>query len=84
MKSGPPVSQADATSLTVVKGAAGEKAAGEKLAQTRARCQAALAAAEESVQRAQAALFAAQVRLRRAKDVEMRFRERRTSKIPVA
>jgi len=69
MDSGPAVSEADATTLTVVQAAAG------KLAQTIARCQAAIAAAEASVQRAQAALATAEERLRRAQDVQTRFRE---------
>ena len=79
MKSGPPVSQADAITLTVVMGTPGEK-----LAQTRAQCQAARAAAEESVQRAQDALLAAQERLRRARDAKKRVRHRRISGIPAA
>jgi hypothetical protein len=76
---GPAVSQADATTLTVVNAAPGEK-----LAQTRARCQAMIASAEASVYRAQVALFAAQQRLRRAQDAEIGFRERRASRMSAA
>jgi hypothetical protein len=79
MESGLAVSQPDATTPTVVRGATGET-----LAETTARCQAAIAAAEAVVKRAQAALFAAQERLQRARDVEMRFRARRASRIPAA
>jgi len=78
MDSGPAVSEADATTPTVVQAAAG------KLAQTIARCQAAIAAAEASVQRAQAALATAEERLRRAQDVQTRFRELRASRTPAA
>jgi len=76
---GPAVSQADATTLTVVKAAPGQQ-----LAQTRARCQAMIAAAEASVYRAQIALLAAQERLRRAQDAEMSFRERRARRMRAA
>jgi len=79
MDSGPAVSQADAATVTVVFGVRGET-----LAQTRARCQAMTAAAEASVQRAQAALVAAQHRLRRAQEAEMRFRQRRVSRMTAA
>jgi len=72
MESGPAVSQPDATTLTVVKGAAGGK-----LAETTARCHAAIATAEASLRRAQAGLAVAQERLQRARDVEMRLRARR-------
>ena len=72
MESGLAVSQADAGTRTVVEGAPGEK-----LARTRARCQAVVAAADASVLRAQAVLHAAQERLRRAQEVERTFRERR-------
>ena len=76
---GPTVSQANATTLTVVKGAPGQQ-----LAQTRARCQAMIAAAEASVYRAQLALSAAQERLRRAQEVESRFRERQAGRMRAA
>jgi hypothetical protein len=79
MESGLAVNQPDTTNLTVVKGAAGGT-----LAETTARCLAAIAAAEASLQRAQAALFIAQERLQRARDVEMKFRARRTSRMPAA
>jgi outer membrane protein TolC len=79
MESGPAVSQPDAATLIVVKGAVGGK-----LAETTARCHAAIAAAEASLQRAQAALAVAQERLRRAWEAEVRFRERRTSRMPAA
>ena len=79
MESGPAVSQPDATTLTVVKGAAGGK-----LAETTARCRAAIAAAEESLRLAYAGLAAAQERLQRARDAEIRLRARRARKIPVA
>jgi hypothetical protein len=79
MDSGPAVSQAGAATVTVVF-----DVSGEKLAQTRARCQAMTAAAEASVQRAQAALFAAQQRLRRAQEAEKRFRARRVSRMTAA
>jgi len=71
MDSGPAArpTSADVTTSGVKDAAAG------KLAQTIARCQAALTAAEESVERAQAALATAEERLRRAQDVHMRFRE---------
>ena len=75
---GPAVGQADATILTVV-----HDAPGEKLTQTRARCQAMIAAAEASVHRARLALFAAQERLQRARDAEMRLRARR-ARMPAA
>ena len=82
---GPAVSQANATTVTVVKGAPGQQ-----LAQTRAQCRAMIAAADASVYSAQLALFAAQERLRRAQErmrraqegmrraqeAEMSFRER--------
>ena len=75
------VSATNAPILTVVR-----VAPGEKLAETRARCQAVMAAADASVLRAQAALFAAQERLRRAQEVERTFRERRAraSRMPAA
>jgi len=73
MDSGPAVRQTNAGTTTVADAAAG------KLAQTIARCQAALAAAEASVERAQAALATAEERLRRAQDVQMRFRELQAS-----
>ena len=76
---GPAVGQADATILTVV-----HDAPGEKLTQTRARCQAMIAAAEESVHRAQVALFAAQERLRHAQEVEMSFRKRQAGRMRAA
>jgi hypothetical protein len=81
MDSGPAVSQADAATVTVVKGTPGEK-----LAETQARCQAVIAAAEASVLHAQAALSAAKARLRRAQEVERNFRERRAraSRVPSA
>ena len=72
MESGLAVSQPDATTLTVVKGVAGGK-----LAETTARCHAAIATAEASLRRAQAGLAVAQERLQRARDVEMRLRARR-------
>jgi hypothetical protein len=71
MDSGPVVRPTDADAIAP----AVKDAAGGRLAQTTARCEAALAAAEASVQRAQAALAAAEERLRRAQDVRMRFRE---------
>ena len=76
---GPTVSQANATTLTVVKGAPGQQ-----LAQTRARCRAMIAAAEASVYRAQLALFAAQERQRRAQEVASRFRERQAGRMRAA
>jgi len=79
MDSGPAVSLADAATVTVVKAAPGQQ-----LAQTRARCQAMIAAAEASVYRAQLALIAAQERLRRAQEAEMSFRERRVSRMSAA
>ena len=79
---GPAVSQANATTLTVVK-----EAPGQQLAQTRAQCRAMIAAAEASVYRAHLALFGAQERLRhaqevlrRAQEAEMRFRERQAAR----
>ena len=66
------------TDADIIATAVTDAAAG-KLAQTIARCQAALDAAEESVQRAQAALTTAEERLRRAQDVQMRFRELQAS-----
>jgi multidrug resistance efflux pump len=75
MDSGPVVRRTDADIVATTV----SDAAGGKLAQTIARCQAALAAAEESVQRAQAALATAEERLRRAQDVQMRFRELQAS-----
>jgi uncharacterized protein YqfA (UPF0365 family) len=79
MESGLAVSQPDATTLTLVKGAAGGK-----LAETTARCQAAIAAAEASLRRAQAGLAVAQERLQRARDAEMRLRMRRARNMPAA
>ena len=79
MESGPAVSQPDATTLTVVKGAAGGK-----LAETTERCRAAIAAAEASLRHAQAGLAVAQERLRHARDAEMRLRAQRARKIPAA
>ena len=76
---GPAVGQADATTLSVVN-----DTPGEKLTQTRARCQAMIAAAEESVHRAQVALFAAQERLRHAQEAEMSFRKRQASRTTAA
>ena len=78
MDSGPVVSETDATSRTAVTDAAG------KLAQTLARCQAALAAADQSVQRAHVALATAEEGLRRAQDAHMRFRELQASRPPAA
>ena len=81
MESGPAVSAIDTPILTVV-----ESAPGERLAETRARCQALIAEAEASVLRAQAALFAAQERLRRAQEAERNFRQwrARASRMPAA
>jgi hypothetical protein len=81
MESGLAVSATDAPILTVVEGAPGER-----LAETRARCQALIAEAKASVLRAQAALFTAQARLRRAQEAERNFRERRAraSSMPAA
>jgi len=79
MDSGPAVSETDATTRTAVT-----DAAAGKLAQTLARCQAALAAANQSVRRAQAALATAEEGLRRAQDAEMRFRELRASRASAA
>ena len=76
---GPAVGQANVTILTVV-----QDAPGEKLAQTRARCQAMIAAAEASVHRAKVALYAAQERARRAQELEMSFRKRQASRWPAA
>ena len=70
MDSRPVASEADATTLTVVK-----DTAARNLDQEMARCQAAIAAAEESVQRSQAALATAEQLLRRAQDLQKRFRE---------
>jgi len=64
-----PVGKTDVTAL-------GQDVAARNLAETTARCEAALAAAEENVQRAQAALAAAEGRLRRAKEIQEQFRER--------
>ena len=75
MDSGPAVRP---TSAGIIATTVNDAAAG-KLAQTIARCQAALAAAEASVERAQAALAIAEERLRRAQAVQMRFRELRAS-----
>jgi hypothetical protein len=69
---------ASETGVTAVTDAAG------KLAQTLLRCQAALAAADECVQRAEVALATAQEGLRRAQDAQMRFRELRASRTPAA
>jgi hypothetical protein len=69
MDSGPAVSETDASTGTAVT-----DALAGKLAQTRARCQAALAAADRSVQRAQVALATAEEGLRRTQDAQMRFR----------
>jgi hypothetical protein len=69
MDSRPAVNGTDVATL-------GKDAAARKLADTRARCAAALAAAEHSVQRAQVALAVAEERLRRAQDVRDRFIER--------
>ena len=79
MDSGPEVSETDATTLIAVK-----DAAAGKLAQTLARCHAALAAADESVRRAQNALATAEEGLRRAQDAQMRCRELRASRTPAA
>ncbi len=79
MDSGPAVSLRHATTRTVV-----ELAPGETLAETRARCQAAITAANATVRRAQAALILAQERLHRAQDAEKRFRARRSRKMPAA
>ena len=79
MDSGPAVSVTDATTRTAVT-----DAAAGKLAQTRARCQAALAAADQSVQRAQVALATAEEVLRRAQDAQMRFRELQASRTVAA
>jgi len=79
MDSGPAVSETDATTRTAVI-----DAMARKLAQTRARCQAALAAADQSVQRAQVALATAEEILRRAQDAQMRFRELQASRTPAA
>lgn len=70
MDSGPAGGETDATTRTVVR-----DAAAGKLAETMARCQAAIAAAEEGVQRAQATLATAEELLRRAQDVQKKFRE---------
>jgi hypothetical protein len=78
MESGPAVSQPGATTLTVVKGAAGGQ-----LAETTARCHAAIAAADASLRRALAGLAVAQERLQRARDAEMRLRARR-ARMPAA
>ena len=48
-----------------------------KLAQTRARCKAALAAADASVRRSQAALALAEERLRHAQETQRTIQERR-------
>jgi hypothetical protein len=79
MDSGPAVSVTDATTRTAVT-----DAAAGKLAQTLARCQAALAAADQSVQRAQVALATAEDVLRRAQDAQIRFRELQASRTPAA
>ena len=78
MESGSAVSQPDATTLTAVKGAAGGQ-----LAETTARCQASIAAADASLRRAQAGLAVARERLQRARDAEMRLRARR-ARMPAA
>ena len=79
MDSGPAVSETDATTRTALT-----DAVAGKLAQTRARCQAALAAADQSVQRAQVALATAEEILRRAQEAQMRFRELQASRTPAA
>ena len=71
------VTETDAA--TVVEGAA----AGT-LAQTLARYQAVLAAAEESVQRAQATLATAQELLRHARDLQSTFREQQARRTRAA
>jgi hypothetical protein len=60
------VSEADVTATV------GKDAAARKLAQTTARCQAALAAADQNVRRAQTALATAKERLQRAQDIQNR------------
>jgi hypothetical protein len=79
MDSGPAVSETEATTRTAVT-----DAAAGRLAQTLARCQAALAAADQSVQRAEVALATAEEGLRRAQDAQMRFRGRQASRTPAA
>jgi len=79
MDSGPAVSVTDATTRTAVT-----DAAAGKLAQTLARCRAALDAADQSVRRAQAALATAEEGLLRAQDAQTRFRELQASRTPAA
>jgi hypothetical protein len=63
---------ADRTAVTTVRKAVPAK----ELAATRARCHAAIAAAQASVERAYLALAAAEERLRRAQDVQERSWQR--------
>jgi len=79
MDSGPAVSETHAAARTAVT-----DAAAGRLAHTLARCQAALTAADQSVQRAQAALATAEEGLRRAQDAQMRFRKLQASRTPAA
>jgi len=79
MESGPAVSQPGADTFTVLRGAGGGK-----LAETIAQCHAALAAAEASLRRARVGLAVAQERVQRARDAEMRLRERRHRRITAA
>jgi flagellin-like hook-associated protein FlgL len=76
MDNRPANSQTDTTTV--------KDAAAWKLAETMARCQAALAAAEESVQRAQEALATAHQRLRHAQDMHNRTRELQSNRAPAA
>jgi len=70
MDSGPAAGDTGVTTLP------GRDAAAIRHTKTTARCEAALATAEENVQRALAALATAGERLRRAQDMQQRFRER--------
>jgi hypothetical protein len=63
---------ADGTDVTTLR----KGVPARELAETRARCHAAIAAAQASVQRAYLALAAAEERLRRAQDVQERSWER--------
>ena len=64
--------------------AVSETSAAGKLSHTMARYQAALAAAEESVQRAQATLATAEELLRHARDLQNRFRELQATRTQAA
>jgi hypothetical protein len=76
MESGPVVSKTSGTA--VVRQAAG------KLSHSMARYLAALAAAEEGVQRAQATLATAEDLLRRARDLQHRFRDLQATRTQAA